>query len=87
MNKDKIDEILMVVVVFILGISLVAYVGLYNEQKLENEQLKEGLGDFMMYMVNVTIYAAELNNITTDELFEGFLEQEADRIVEEFKER
>ena len=81
---EKKIRIFILVSVFILAFMLlIILTSLVQQQQEDLEILKEGIGDFMMYMVNVTIYCAELNNMTTEELFKGFLQQEANRIIEE----
>lgn len=67
---------------FIL-IILLLLSGFYVWEVYKNQQLKEGLGDFMGYMVNVTIYCAELNNMTYEDLLKSYLELETDKIIEE----
>ncbi len=85
MNKKRyftVENVLifgMVVFIIMAGIST----ALYKQQEKENRQLVEGLGDFMMYMVNVTDYCAELNNMTYNELLKSYLQVEANRIVAE----
>ncbi len=79
-------SIIYAIILFVIGMLLGTFIFSSEliELRKENQQLKEGLGDFMMYMVNVTNYCAELNNMTHEELLQSYLRFETDKIVEEF---
>ncbi|KKN12604.1 hypothetical protein LCGC14_1014720 [marine sediment metagenome] len=68
---------------FILSFGVVVYA--YDKLEKEQEMLKEGLRDFMIYMGNITNYCAELNNMTHEELLQSYLRYETDKILEDFR--
>ena len=77
---DKTEKIC----VGIILIFLVITGGLCLFQIEKNKQLTEGFGNFMGYMINITSYCVEINNMTYDQLLQGYLRYETDKILEEF---
>ncbi len=82
-NERVISRLFIVISILLLIFSFCMSLSRFSLIE-ENQELKDGLGDFMMYMVNVTSYCAELNNMTTNELLEGYLESEMERVLEDF---
>lgn len=85
-NCSEVPGLFYSITLLIIGMIIGGIIFGSNSVKLqqENGMLKEGFGDFMMYMVNVTNYCAELNNMTHEELLKSYLRYETDKIVEGF---
>lgn len=85
--KKRGDNTLIIVLALGMGLFIIlAGISsiLYSKQKIENQQLTEGFGGLMMYMVNVTKYCADSNNMTYEELLKEHLQSEIEKVLEDF---